>query len=164
MNYNNLTSEGSYIKLDDFALCNIKLDSGWVGVHPKIDNYGLYYYLYDGSPKLGVAFETTLINLTKGALTSTKNYLDKSLLLETSDSCDMFIFNTIDKTQDWTGSLVTKTFDCDNSNSYLICIDGTPTVNSTTLQKYDYSKLESGKKYSVTLNGGVLGLFTKLAV
>ena len=162
MNYNNLTSEGSYIKLDDFALCNIKLDFGWVGVHPKIDNYGLYYYLYDGSPKLGVAFETTLINLTKGDLTSTKNYLDKSLLLETSDSCDMFIFNTIDKTQDWTGSLVTKTFDCDNSNSYLICIDGTPTVNSTTLQKYDYSKLTSGKQYSVTLNGGVLGLFTKV--
>ena len=162
MNYNNLTSEASYIKLNDFALCNIKLDSGWVGVHPKIDNYGLYYYLYGGSPKLGVAFETTLINLTKGALTSTKNYLDKSLLLETSDSCDMFIFNTIDKTQDWTGSLVTKTFTCDNSNSYLICIDGTPTVNSTTLQKYDYSHLTSGKQYSVTLNGGVLGLFTKV--
>ena len=162
MNYNNLTSESSYIKLDDFALCNIKLDSGWVGVHPKIDNYGLYYYLYDGSPKLGVAFETTLINLTKGALTSTKNYLDKSLLLETSNSCDMFIFNTIDKTQDWTGSLVTSTFTCDNANSYLICLDGAPSVNSTTLQKYDYSKLTSGKQYTISLNSGVLGLFTKV--
>ena len=67
MNYNNLNSEASYIKLDDFALCNIKVDSGWVGIHPKIENYGLYYYLYDGSPKIGVAFETTQINLTKGA-------------------------------------------------------------------------------------------------
>ena len=161
MNYT-LLSESSYIKLDDFALCNIKLDSGWVGVHPKIDNYGLYYYLYDGSPKLGVAFETTLINLTKGALTSTKNYLDKSLLLETSNSCDMFIFNTIDKTQDWTGSLVTSTFTCDNANSYLICLDGAPSVNSTTLQKFDYSKLTSGKQYTISLNSGVLGLFTKV--
>ena len=164
MNYNNLNSEASYIKLDDFALCNIKVDSGWVGIHPKIENYGLYYYLYDGCPKVGIAFETTLITLTKGALTSTKSHLDKSIIIETSDNCDLFIFNTIDKTQDWTGSLVTSTFTCDNANSYLICIDGAPKVNSTTMQKFDYSKLTSGKEYSVTLNGGVLGLFTKLVV
>jgi len=72
------------------------------------------------------------------------------------------IFNTLDKSQDWTGSLVTDTFTCDNDNSYLICLDGSPTVNSTTLQKFDYDKLTSGKEYSVTLNGGVLGLFTKV--
>ena len=30
------------------------------------------------------------------------------------------------------------------------------------LQKFDYDKLTSGKEYSVTLNGGVLGLFTKV--
>ena len=72
--------------------------------------------------------------------------------------------DSTDKSQDWSGSLVTNTFTCDNSNSYLFCIDGTPTVNSKTLQKFDYSKLTSGKEYSVTLNGGVLGLFTKLIV
>ena len=44
MNYN-LLSECSYIKLDDFALCNIKVDNGWVGVHPVIENYGLYYFV-----------------------------------------------------------------------------------------------------------------------
>jgi len=164
MNYNNFNSEASYILLDDFALCNIKVDSGWVGVHPADENKGLYYYLYSGSPKLGVAFENTLINLTKGALTSTKSYLDKSLIIEASDSCDILIFNSTDKSQDWSGSLVTSTFTCDNSNSYLFCLDGTPTVNDKTLQKFDYSKLTSGKEYSVTLNGGVLGLFTKLVV
>ena len=162
MNNNNFNSEASYILLDDFALCNIKVDKGWVGVHPADENKGLFYYLYSGSPKLGVAFENTLINLTKGSLTSTKSYLSKSLIIEASDSCDMFIFNTLDKTQDWTGSLVTSTFTCSNANSYLICIDGAPKVNSTTMQKFDYSKLTSGKEYSVTLNGGVLGLFTKV--
>ena len=161
MNYT-LLSECSYIKLDDFALCNIKVDSGWVGVHPVIENYGLYYFVYSGSPKIGVAFETTTFNISQKKLFSSKSYLDKSLILEASDSCDMFIFNTIDKTQDWTGSLVTSTFTCDNANSYLICIDGSPKVNSTTMQKFDYSKLTSGKEYSVTLNGGVLGLFTKV--
>ena len=162
MNYNNLNSEASHIKLDDFALCNIKVDSGWVGIHPKVENYGLYYYLYSGSPKVGLAFETTLISLTQGALTSTKSHLDKSVIIEASDSCYILIFNSTDKSQDWSGSLVTNTFTCDNANSYLICIDGSPSVNSTTLQKYDYSKLTSGKQYTISLNSGVLGLFTKV--
>ena len=161
MNHNNLNSEASYILLDDFALCNIRMNKGWVGIHEADENKGLYYYLYSGSPKVGVAFEDTLITLTKGALTSTKQYLSKSIIIETSDNCDILIFNTTDESQDWSGSLVTSTFTCDNSNSYLICIDGTPTVNSKTLQKFDYSKLTSGKEYTVALNGGVLGLFTK---
>ena len=163
MNHNNLTSEAAYILLDDFAVCNIKFDDGWIGIHSANENKGLYYYLYSGSPKVGIAFENTLINLTKGVLTSTKQYLNKSIIIEAaaSDSCDILIFNTLDTSQDWNGSLVTSTFTCDNANSYLICLDGTPTVNSTTMQKFDYSKLTSGKQYSVTLNGGVLGLFTK---
>ena len=163
MNHNNLNSEASYILLDDFALCNIRMNKGWVGIHEADENKGLYYYLYSGSPKVGIAFESTLINLTKGALTPTKQYLNKSIIIEAAanDSCDILIFNTRDVSQDWSGSLVTSTFTCDNSNSYLICIDGTPTVNSKTLQKFDYSKLTSGKEYSVALNGGVLGLFTK---
>ena len=161
MNHNNLNSEASYVLLDDFALCNIRMNKGWVGIHEADENKGLYYYLYSGSPKVGIAFENTLINLTKGALTPTKQYLNKSIIIEASDSCDILIFNTKDVSQDWSGSLVTSTFTCDNSNSYLICIDGTPTVNSKTLQKFDYSKLTSGKEYTVALNGGVLGLFTK---
>ena len=67
MNHNNFNSEASYILLDDFALCDIKVDSGWIGIHEVDENKGLYYYLYSGSPKLGVAFENTLINLTKGS-------------------------------------------------------------------------------------------------
>ena len=45
MNYT-LLSESSYIMLEDFALCNLKVDKDWVGVHPANDNKGLYYYLY----------------------------------------------------------------------------------------------------------------------
>ena len=163
MNYT-LLSESSYIMLEDFALCNLKIDKDWVGVHPANDNKGLYYYLYSGSPKIGVAFETTTLNLNQKELFSSKSHIGKSLILEASSACDLLIFNTLDTSQDWNGSLVTSTFTCDNANSYLICLDGTPTVNSTTMQKFDYSKLTSGKQYSVTLNGGVLGLFTKLAV
>ena len=161
MNYT-LLSESSYIMLDDFALCNIKVDKDWVGVHPANDNKGLYYYLYNGSPKIGVAFETTTFNLNQKELFSSKSHIGKSLILEASDTCDLLIFNTLNTTQDWNGSLVTSTFTCDNANSYLICLDGTPTVNSTTMQKFDYSKLTSGKEYSITLSGGVLGLFTKI--
>ena len=161
MNYT-LLSESSYIMLEDFALCNLKIDKDWVGVHPANDNKGLYYYLYSGSPKIGVAFETTTLNLNQKELFSSKSHIGKSLILEASSACDLLIFNTLNTTQDWNGSLVTNTFTCDNENSYLICLDGTPTVNSTTMQKFDYSKLTSGKEYSVTLNGGVLGLFTKI--
>jgi len=175
MNHNNFSSEASYkseasyILLDDFALCNLKLDKGWIGIHEVDENKGLYYYLYSGSPKVGIAFENTMINLTKGALTSTKQHLDKSIILEATDDCDMIIFNTIEKSQDWSGSLITSkeqfyTFTCDNANSYLICLDGAPIVNSKNLQKFDYSKLTLGKEYTVTLNNGVLGLFTKLVV
>ena len=161
MNYT-LLSESSYVMLEDFALCNLKVDKDWVGVHPANDNKGLYYYLYSGSPKIGVSFETTTFNLKEKELFSSKSHIGKSLILEASDACDVLIFNTLDKTQDWNGSLVTSTFTCDNANSYLICLDGTPTVNSTTMQKFDYSKLTSGKEYSITLSGGVLGLFTKI--
>ena len=161
MNYT-LLSESSYIMLEDFALCNLKIDKDWVGVHPANDNKGLYYYLYSGSPKIGVAFETTTLNLNQKELFSSKSHIGKSLILEASSACDLLIFNTLNTTQDWNGSLVTNTFTCDNENSYLICLDGTPTVNSTTMQKFDYSKLTSGKQYSITLSGGVLGLFTKI--
>lgn len=158
----NLLGRSERTTIDDFSLCNIKIGSGWVGIHPTIENHGLYYYLYSGSPKIGVAFESTLIDIKENTLVSTKEYLDKSLLIETNNDCNLLIFNAVDKTQDWNGSLVTSTFTCNSDNSYLICIDGAPSVNSTTLQKFDYDKLTKGNNYTVSLNGGVLGLFTKV--
>ncbi len=158
----NLLGRSERTTIDDFSLCNIKVGSGWIGIHPTIENHGLYYYLYSGTPKIGVAFESTLIELKENTLVSTKEYLDKSLLIETTDNCHLLIFNAVDKTQGWNGSLVTDTFTCDSDNSYLICIDGTPIVNGKTLQKFDYDKLTKGNNYSVSLDGGVLGLFTKV--
>ena len=46
------------------------------------------------------------------------------------------------------------------SHSWLICFKGEPVVNGVTMKTMDYAKL-SDKEYNVTLNGGLVGIFTK---
>jgi len=43
----------------------------------------------------------------------------------------------------------------------LVCLNGSPVVNSIKLSRYDYDELTEGKKYTIIPNGGVLALFTK---
>ena len=71
----------------------------------------------------------------------------------------MIGFNSIHKNVTWDGELKTKSFTGD-SNSWLLVLDGNPTINGKSLRRFDYAKLED-KLYDVTLNDGVIGVFTK---
>jgi len=52
----------------------------------------------------------------------------------------------------------------DEKESWMICFDGHPVVNEKELSRFDYAKLIKDNDYTVSLNGGVLGLFTKLVI
>ena len=67
--------------------------------------------------------------------------------------------NSINKNVSWDGELKTKSFTGD-SNSWLVVLDGKPIINGKSLERFDYAKLED-KFYDVTLNNGVIGVFTK---
>ena len=72
----------------------------------------------------------------------------------------MIGFNCLNKHDVWDARLVTESFENDKESTYLVCLDGSPIVNGKTLRRFDYSKLQS-KGYDVTINDGVIGVFTK---
>ena len=93
-------------------------------------------------------------------MVNTKEYLYKQRIYYGSEDFHIVGFNPLKPEHDWDGRLVTESFTGDDM-SWLICFDGNPVVNGKKLSRWDYAKLET-KEYDIQLNGGCLGLFTRL--
>ena len=146
---------------DDFAICFLNVDKGWIGVEPEQLSFGLYYYVVKGSCKFGVPFEKGFDTLKKGDFYCAKDKLYDHFLVEALEDFSMIGFNTLDKPQDWSGRIVNEDILKVRKDSILICLDGNPVVESEELTMFDYGNLYSGQEYSIDTNDGVLGLFTK---
>ena len=73
----------------------------------------------------------------------------------------MWGFNKMSEGDDWSGKLLGDWKIKIKSESVLVCLDGSPSVNNITLTRYDFDELSIGKEYDIMLNSGVLALFTK---
>ena len=73
----------------------------------------------------------------------------------------MWGFNVLDGNVNWDAKIVTESKLTITKKSALVCLGGTPTVNSKELIKYDYVDIASGD-YTIDLKtDGILVLFTK---
>ena len=140
-------------KCEDFYICAEIGEKNAVGVEYADDRLTLYQYIVKGK----ISFNTIDGNNftreiceSKDGLIDVKKYLHQRLLIG---------FNSINKNVSWDGELKIKSF-TGNSNSWLLVLDGKPTINGKSLRRFDYAKLED-KSYDVTLNDGVIGVFTK---
>ena len=146
---------------DDFAICSLDVDKGWIGIEPKEYSYGLYFYVLKGSCKFGVPFKDEFDVLKKGDFYSAKNKLYDHFIIEALEDFFMIGFNTLDKAQDWDGRIVNEDILRVDKDSILICLDGNPIVEKQELSMFYYGNVYSGQEYQIDTNDGVLGLFTK---
>ena len=147
---------------DDFAICSLDVDKGWIGIEPEHLSSGLYYYVLRGSCKFGVPFREGFDIIKKGDFYCTKDKLYDHFIIEALEDFCMIGFNTLDKPQDWNGRIIDEDILRVDKDSILICLDGKPVVESVELSMFDYGNVYSGQEYQIDTNDGVLGLFTKV--
>lgn len=155
-----MTIKRFFKKCEEFTICSEIGDAGDYFLDGYPDNYTIYHILLKGSGKLGSPYESEYLEDGPYVLVNTKEYLYKQRIYYGLEDFHIVGFNPLRPEHDWDGRLVTESFTGDNK-SWLICFDGNPVVNGKKLSRWDYAKLET-KEYDVQLNGGCLGLFTRL--
>jgi len=149
-------------KCEDFSLCvNIGESDYVLAEHPNQTNT-LYYYGIYGSGKLGAMFEEESKIIRGKEFVNVKDTLYKYRTFHSLEDFYLIGFNTLDKSIDWDGRLISENLlDVTCDNSYIIYFDGNPIVNGSKMKRYDYAKLTQHSNYSIDIQNGVLGLFTK---
>ena len=158
-----MNSKGAFKKCrdDDFAICYLEAEKGWVGVEPEYYSYGLYQYMIKGSVKFGVPFKENYDIVKAKDFYCTKDKLYDAFIMEALEDFSIIGFNTLDKEQDWDGCIVTGNLIRVDKESILICLDGNPTVENEELKVFDYGVLDPHIDYNVDVTDGVLAIFTK---
>jgi len=149
-------------KCEEFYICAEYGDKDAVGVEYS-GRFTMYQYIISGTTSFNLIDGDKLIQerySRENELIDVKKYLNDRLLVIAEEDMFMVGFNTLDRNVDWSGKLVKDNFIGDDK-SWLICFDGYPIVNDQELKRWDYAKLEN-KEYNVTINNGVVGVFTKL--
>ena len=153
-----------YKKCGDFIICGYEADKGSIG-----NEYGgyrttLYQIVVKGSGKIAKLFDSNVkdLSVSSGRLVDLKDLLGEDVVFQFTEDTEVFGFNTLDVKQDWNAELITDTFTASSDNSWSICFDGKSSINDKDFEKYDYSKVTKGTEYKVTLNNGILVLFTKV--
>lgn len=149
------------IREDQFAICSLEAEKGWVGIEPEHLSYGLYHYVVKGSAKFGVPFKDGYDLIKKGDFYCTKDKLYDAFMMEAVEDFYIIGFSTLDKEQDWDGIIVKDKIVRVKKESVLICLDGSPIVEDQELSAFDYGKLEPYEEYEVDTTDGVLALFTR---
>ena len=153
-----------YKKCGDFIICGYEADKGSIG-----NEYGgyrttLYQIVVKGSGKIAKLFDSNVkdLSVSSGRLVDLKDLLGKDVVFQFTEDTEVFGFNTLDVKQDWNAELITDTFTASSDDSWIICFDGKSSINDKDFEKYDYCKVTKGTEYKVTLNNGILVLFTKV--
>lgn len=148
-------------KCDEFSLCVRCGDADFVACEHPSSRFTQYHYGIYGSGTFGVMFKEFGLDFkSDGKLYDMRDYLHEYTIYKADSDFYMIGFNCLNKHDEWDARLVTESFENDKESTYLVCLDGSPIVNGKTLRRFDYSKLEF-KDYDVTINDGVIGVFTK---
>lgn len=148
-------------KCEEFYLCSEVGESDLIYTEKSEERNTLYQIIIKGSGKIGKIFDDkfTLLDEKTNNFVDLKQYFGHHTLFHAAADFHVYGFNRLDSNDDWDGKLVTDSFKGDEK-SWLICFKGEPVINGVTMKTMDYAKL-SDKEYDVTLNGGVVGIFTK---
>ena len=153
-----------YKKCGDFIICGYEADKGSIGNEYGGNRTTLYQIVVIGSGKIAKLFDSNVkdLSVSGGRLVDLKDLLGKDVVFQFTEDTEVFGFNTLDVKQDWNAQLITDTFTASSDDSWIVCFDGKSSINDKDFEKYDYSKVTKGTEYKVTLNNGILVLFTKV--
>lgn len=149
-------------KCEEFVICGGYGDADTLFVDGFPDNQALYHIIVKGNVKMARPFESNYVCIDSNSnnFVDVREYLYSQRVYLSTSPYHIYGFNPIEIDQNWNGKLVDKSFDGDD-NSWLICFKGKPIINGVSVKPMDYAKLEN-KKYEVTINDAIIGVFTKI--
>jgi len=151
-------------KCEEFYICGSKNKKKEIFAESGDKSLTLFQIIVKGKGRLITTFDSTSIDINKGDIMNCKSMLGKDRVLvsdkDGEDFYEVYGFNPLTPSEDWDAKKVTSSFRGD-SNSWLICFDGSATINGNVVEKFDYAKLEN-KYYEVEVGDSLLGVFTKL--
>ena len=151
-------------RCEEFYICGSKDRKRKVFAESGEKSLTLFQIIVKGKGRLITTFDTTVIDGSKGDIVNCKSMLGKDRVLvsdkDSEEYYEVYGFNPLDLSQDWDAKKITSSFKGD-SNSWIICFDGSATINGKVVEKFDYAKLEENE-YEVEVGDALLGVFTKI--
>ena len=157
-------SKQSFKKCEEFSICTIRCDKGWIGIETTQKNNGLYHYCVYGSGRFDVPFQNHKDKeINPKDFFDMREHLDNHVMIEAFEDFYWIGFNRLpNETCDWDGRLIKEDVLTVEKESWMICFDGQPIVNNKKLSRFDYTKVYPDREYKIDFNEGVLSLFTKI--
>ena len=151
-------------KCEEFYICGSKDKKRELFAESKEKSLTLFQIIVRGKGRLITTFDSISIDGNKGDIVNCKSMMGKDRVLvsdkDSEDFYEVYGFNPLDPSEDWDAKKITSSFRGDN-NSWIICFDGSATINGKIVKKFDYAKLED-KDYEVEVADALLGVFTKI--
>jgi hypothetical protein len=151
---------------DEFSLCVNIGEKGYVLAEHPNERFTIFYYAVYGRGKFGKIFDSDFKMIESGCISDVQDYVNDEVLFHALEDFHLIGFNTLNKNKKWKSRLIElneKELILDNTNSFLICFDGNPTVNDKKFKRYEYSKVNMNKTYKIDLgDNGTLVLFSKI--
>jgi len=151
-------------RCEEFYICGSKDKKREIFAESKENSITLFQIIVKGKGRLITTFDSTSIDGSRGDIMNCKSMMGKDRVLvsdkDSEEYYEVYGFNSLDPSEDWDAKKITSSFRGD-SNSWIICFDGSATINGKVVEKFDYAKLED-KDYEVVIGNALLGVFTKL--
>ena len=140
--------------------CNISDANNVISEHHNVGNL-LYHIGVKGVGKIGIPFSSDYKSLdgNDNKLVDVKEWMAEYKLYTTDEYSELYGFNSNSREQDWDARIIRDSFDA-TIRDWLICFDGTATINGKEMGKLDYASL-SDKHYDVNVNDALLVLFSR---
>lgn len=151
-------------KCEEFYICGSKNKKKEIFAESGDKSLTLFQIIVKGKGRLITTFDSMSVNGTAGDIVDCRSFKGKDRVLlsdkDGEDYYEVYGFNSLDLLQNWDARKITSSFvgDC---QSWIICFDGSATINGKVIEKFDYAKLEQ-KNYEVEVGDSLLGVFTKL--
>ena len=151
-------------KCEEFYICGSTNKKKEIFAESGDKSLTLFQIIVRGRGRLITTFDTITIDGSQGDIMNCKSMMGKDRVLvsdkNSEEYYEVYGFNPLNPTEDWDAKKITSSFKGD-SNSWIICFDGSATINGKMVKKFDYAKLEN-KNYEVEVGDALLGVFTKI--
>ena len=151
-------------KCEEFYICGSKNKKKEIFAESGDKCLTLFQIIVKGRGRLITTFDTITIDGSQGDIVDCKSMMGKDRVLvsdkNSEEYYEVYGFNPLIPSQEWDAKKITSSFRGD-TNSWIICFDGSATMNGKVVEKFDYAKLED-KHYEVEVGNALLGVFTKI--
>ena len=151
-------------KCEEFYVCGSTNKKKEIFAESGDKSLTLFQIIVRGRGKVSDPYDKKVIDCPNGEIVDIRSFLGKDRIIlsdkNSEEYYEVYGFNSLIPSQEWDAKKITSSFRGD-SNSWIICFDGSATINGKVVEKFDYAKLED-KHYEVEVGNALLGVFTKI--